>query len=87
MLIHYADGTSREGVILSLKSDQMRVAVAGSDDVCEFLLRGSHWISGELEVVSFSFPVGASGCEQIARAAQEPHHVAAHPHRPRRALQ
>ena len=86
MFIHYADGASREGIILSLRADTMRIAVAGSEDVCEFVLRGHQWISGDLEVVSFSFPFGANWRE-VARAVHHPPKVSTMAHKAGRAIQ
>jgi hypothetical protein len=87
MFIHYGDGSSQEGAILSLRGGTMRVAVAGLDDVCEFELRSGAWVSECLEVVSFSFPAGDGRTVHLARAAENPPQIPSSPHRTRRAIQ
>jgi len=68
MFIHYADGSFHQGALLSLRGSTMRVAIAGFDDVCEFVLRGGEWVSERLEIVSFSFPPALGWHEQLAQA-------------------
>ena len=71
MLIHSADGSSREAAILSLAGETMRVAIAGCEDVCEFTLCRGQWVSERLDVIRFSFPPGPGKHEQFARAMRE----------------
>src|SRR5580704_605407 len=56
MLMHYRDGRVLAGVLLSLKGDEMRVAVKDADDVAEFRLVNGVWISESCEPVTFDFP-------------------------------
>jgi len=55
MLIHYGDGTVLQGILLSLKGNQMRVAVKDADDVTEFRMSNEVWISDACEPVTFEF--------------------------------
>lgn len=45
-----------EGILLSLKGNQMRVAVKDADDVVELRLVNDLWISECCEPVTFEFP-------------------------------
>lgn len=56
MLIHYRDGKTLAAILLSLKGNQMRVAVKDADDVGEFRLVNGVWISECCEPVTFEFP-------------------------------
>jgi len=56
MLLHYGDGRVLEGILMSLRGNQMRVAVKGADDVMEFRLESGVWISECCEPVTFGFP-------------------------------
>ena len=60
MLIHYTNGTVRQGVLLALGDQKIRVALQGSDDVDEYRLFNQHWISEDCEVVTMSFTEVAS---------------------------
>jgi hypothetical protein len=55
MLIRYQNSTSREGVILSLAGDVMRVALRNDDDVTEFRLVNGVWLAADLTLVTFDF--------------------------------
>jgi hypothetical protein len=56
MLIYYGDGRVLTGILLSLKGNQMRVAVKDADDVVEYRLAHGLWISEDGEPVTFDFP-------------------------------
>jgi hypothetical protein len=57
MLMHYGDGRVVQGILLSLKGGQMRVAVKDADDVVEIRLIDGVWISECCQVVTFEFPI------------------------------
>ena len=56
MLMHYGDGRVLAGILMSLKGNQMRVAVKDADDVVELQLVNGVWISECCEPVTFEFP-------------------------------
>jgi hypothetical protein len=56
MLMHFVDGRVLAGILLSLKGNQMRVAVKDADDVMELQLVNDIWISECCEPVTFEFP-------------------------------
>jgi hypothetical protein len=57
VLIHFKDGSSRDGVIVGLTGGSMRVAMAGLEDISEFNLMNGQWISlDRCEIVTFEFP-------------------------------
>jgi hypothetical protein len=45
-----------QGILLSLRGNEMRVAVKDADDVAEFRLECGVWISECCEPVTFQFP-------------------------------
>lgn len=57
IVIQHSDGSSQEGILLSLQGDTVRIAGKGSDDVLEFRLIHNKWVSEECDVVSFAFPL------------------------------
>lgn len=57
MVIEHSDGSTQEGILLSLKCDVIRVAGKGSDDVLEFRLIHNNWVSEDCDVVTFAFPL------------------------------
>jgi hypothetical protein len=71
MLIHYADGSRREAVLVSLIGAVMRVAVARVEDLWEFKLVDGVWVSDQCEAVSFEFPPGIGKHEEFHRAVQD----------------
>jgi len=58
MLIKYASGTVQEGMLISLRGTQLRVAAKDSDDVLEFNLVEGIWLSEHCEPVSFDLTLG-----------------------------
>jgi hypothetical protein len=56
MLMYYGDGRVLQGILLTLKGNEMRVAVKDADDVAEFRLIGEVWTSELCEPVTFQFP-------------------------------
>lgn len=56
LLIRYSNGTVREGVLLALGDQKIRVALKDSDDVTEYRLVNQRWVSEECEVVTVAFP-------------------------------
>ena len=57
IVIQHSDGLTQEGILLSLHGDAIRVAGKGSDDVLEFRLIHSKWVSEDCDVVTFAFPL------------------------------
>jgi hypothetical protein len=57
IVIQHSDGSSQEGILLSLQGDTVRIAGKGSDDVLEFRLMHNKWISEDCDVVTFAFPL------------------------------
>jgi hypothetical protein len=57
IIIHNSDGSTQEGILLSLQGDTVRIAGKGSDDVLEFRLIHGNWISENCDVVTFEFPL------------------------------
>lgn len=55
MQIRYGSGRIVEGVMLRLTDTMARVAIPGEDDVAEFRQMSGHWISEELDCVTFEF--------------------------------
>lgn len=58
MLIKYANGIVQEGMLISLRGSQIRVAVKDSDDVLEFNLVEGIWLSEHCEPVTFDLTPG-----------------------------
>ena len=58
MLIKYANGSVQEGVLVSLRGGQMRVATKNGDDLLEFNLVQGIWISEHCEPVTFDLTLG-----------------------------
>ena len=57
IVIQHSDGSTQEGILLSLQADTMRIAGKGSDDVLEFRLIHNNWASEACDVVTFAFPL------------------------------
>jgi hypothetical protein len=57
IVIQHSDGSTQDGVLLSLQGDTLRIAGKGSDDVLEFRLIHHSWVSEDCEIVTFSFPL------------------------------
>jgi len=57
IVIQHSDGSSQEGILLSLQADTIRIAGKGSDDVLEFRLIHNNWVSEDCDVVTFAFPL------------------------------
>lgn len=58
MLIKYANGSVQEGVMVSLRGGQLRVATKNGDDLLEFNLVQGIWISEHCEPVTFDLTLG-----------------------------
>lgn len=58
MLIKYANGSVQEGMLVSLRGGQLRVATKDSDDLLEFNLVEGIWISESCEPVTFDLTLG-----------------------------
>ncbi|MBZ5617256.1 MAG: hypothetical protein LAQ69_00790 [Acidobacteriia bacterium] len=57
MLVHCGHGCVFQGILLSLKGDEMRVAVKDADDVAEIRLVDGQWIAEGFGPVTFEFPL------------------------------
>lgn len=57
IVIQHSDGTTQEGILLSLQGETVRIAGKGSDDILEFRLISGKWVSEACDVVTFAFPV------------------------------
>ena len=58
MLIKYANGFVQEGMLISLRGSQLRVAAKDSDDLLEFTLVEGIWLSEHCEPVTFDLTPG-----------------------------
>ena len=58
MLIKYANGSLQEGMLVSLRGGQLRVATKDSDDLLEFNLVEGIWVSESCEPVTFDLTRG-----------------------------
>ena len=58
MLIKYANGSILEGVPVSLRGGQLRVATKDGDDLLEFNLMEGIWVSESCEPVTFDLTLG-----------------------------
>ena len=58
MLIKYANGQVQEGMLVSLRGGQLRVATKNSDDLLEFNFVEGVWISESCESVTFDLTLG-----------------------------
>ena len=58
MLIKYASGLVIEGMLISLRGSQLRVAPKDSDDLLEFSLVEGVWLSEHCEPVTFDLTPG-----------------------------
>jgi hypothetical protein len=57
IVIQHSDGSTQEGILLSVHGDTIRIAGKGSDDVLEFRLIHGNWVSESCDVVTFAFPL------------------------------
>jgi hypothetical protein len=57
IVIRHSDGSTQEGILLSLQGDTIRIAGKGSDDVLEFRLIHNNWVSEDCDVVTFALPL------------------------------
>jgi hypothetical protein len=57
IVIEHTDGTTQQGILLSLQGDTLRIAAKGSDDILEFRLVSGSWVSEDCEVATFAFPL------------------------------
>ena len=74
MVIEHSDGSTQEGILLSLKCDVIRVAGKGSDDVLEFRLIHNNWVSEDCDVTfpNFAPPRFADrSIRRVCHAARE----------------
>ena len=55
MTIRYPNGKTSEGIILTRGEQTVRVAVKGSDDVCEFCNVNGTWVTEDLQPVQIEF--------------------------------
>lgn len=58
MLIKYANGLIQEGMLISLRGSQIRVATKDGDDLLEFNLVEGIWVSEGCEPVTFDLTLG-----------------------------
>lgn len=56
MLLYFQDGRILPGILLSLRGNQMRVALIDADDIAEFRNYDGTWFSESSETVTFEFP-------------------------------
>jgi hypothetical protein len=52
--IRYGNGKVLQGILLAIGDQKIRVAVKDSDDVAEYRLISSRWVSEDCEVVTIS---------------------------------
>ena len=71
MLIKYASGIVQEGMLISLRGSQLRVAPKDSDDVLEFNLVEGIWLSEHYEPVTFDMTPGLLESIGFMRGAHE----------------
>ena len=71
MLIKYANGFVQEGMLISLRGSQLRVAPKDSDDVLEFNLVEGIWVSEHYEPVTFDMTPGLLESIGFMRGAHE----------------
>jgi hypothetical protein len=55
IFVKYHNGQTRQGVLLTLGGQSIRVALQGCDDVVEYRQIDGRWISEDCEVVTFDF--------------------------------
>lgn len=58
MLIKYESGLVKEGMLISIRGNQLRVAPKDSDDLLEFTLVQGIWLSENREPVTFDLTPG-----------------------------
>lgn len=71
MLIKYASGLVLEGMLISLRGPQLRVAPKDSDDLLEFKLVEGVWLSEHCEPVTFDLTPGLLESIGFMRGAHE----------------
>jgi hypothetical protein len=70
--IRRTDGSTQDGVLLSLQGDTIRIAGQGCSDLLEFRLIHNVWVSEDCEVVTFEFPSALARSIPIHAAQAEP---------------
>jgi hypothetical protein len=55
IFVKYQNGNKRQGVVLALGGQCMRIAIQGSDDAVEYRLVSDYWVSEDCEIVTFEF--------------------------------
>jgi hypothetical protein len=70
--IRRTDGSTQDGVLLSLQGDTIRVAGKGCSDLLEFRLIHNGWVSEDCEVVTFEFPLAMDRGISDSAAQPEP---------------
>jgi hypothetical protein len=58
LLIQDRSGLIREGVLVAIQGDQLRIPVNGGDDVMVFRLLQEGWTSENFDIVTFDLPLG-----------------------------
>ena len=53
--IRYPNGRIRQGILLALGDQKIRVVVQDDDDVAEYRLVSQRWVSEECEIVTIEF--------------------------------
>lgn len=56
LLIRYAGGAIRRGVLMTIHGNELRVAAEGCDDILSFRLLPDGWISDDSDKVTFELP-------------------------------
>jgi hypothetical protein len=53
MIVQSANGSRVEALLLSFKTNRMRVAIAEMSDTVEFTVKGGHWVDECGEIIEF----------------------------------
>jgi hypothetical protein len=70
--IRRTDGSTQDGVLLSLQGDTIRIAGKGCSDLLEYRLIHNVWVSEDCEVVTFEFPLALDRSLPVNAAQSEP---------------
>jgi hypothetical protein len=57
ILIRYSNGSTREGVLMAIQANELRIAAKDAQDVLVFHLLHQRWTSEDCDVVTFEFPI------------------------------